>query len=180
MRERHANGRRVSDRPVGAAARLWAKLTGRPVDTMAILGAGAACVIIVVNAIFLQAIPRPAPFLANPPAPTTKPELAALAPPRPPVASPGQQLQPVSVSGRRDDPIGDLIASSIVSPTRIAAVQRLLSEYGYGQIKPSGVVDDPTSVAIRKFESEHSLPVTGRLSARLLSELAAMIGHSIQ
>ena len=43
-------------------------------------------------------------------------------------------------------------------------MQRVLSEYGYGQIKPSGVVDEATSEAIEKFEREHKLPVTGRIS----------------
>ena len=59
---------------------------------------------------------------------------------------------------RRNDPIADLIGPS----PRIAAVQRALSEYGYGQIKPTGMLDDATSAAIEKFEREHKLPVTGR------------------
>jgi hypothetical protein len=59
-------------------------------------------------------------------------------------------------------------------------VQRVLSAFGYGQIRPSGVLDEPTSTAIGKFESEHKLPVTGRLSDRLLSELATMIGHPVE
>ena len=59
------------------------------------------------------------------------------------------------------------------------AVQRVLSEFGYGQIKPSGILDEATSAAIEKFEREHKLPVTGRLSDRLLSELAAMTGRPL-
>ena len=43
----------------------------------------------------------------------------------------------------------------------------MLSEFGYGQIKPSGILDEATSAAIEKFEREHKLPVTGRLSDRL-------------
>ncbi len=88
---------------------------------------------------------------------------------RPPIAP-----QPVAV--RRNDPIADLIGPS----PRIAAVQRALSEYGYGQIKPTGVLDDATSAAIEKFEREHKLPVTGRVSDRLVSELAAMVGHPLE
>ena len=63
---------------------------------------------------------------------------------------------------------------------RIMAVQRVLSNYGYGQIKLSGMLDDPTSQAIEKFEREHKLPVSGRLSDRLVNELAAMTGHPIE
>jgi hypothetical protein len=35
-------------------------------------------------------------------------------------------------------------------------------------------------VAIQKFEAEHQLPVTGRISDRFVSELAAMTGRPIQ
>ena len=59
-------------------------------------------------------------------------------------------------------------------------MQRVLSEFGYGQIRPSGTLDEATSAAIEKFESDHKLPVTGRLSDRLLSELGAMTGHPIE
>jgi peptidoglycan hydrolase-like protein with peptidoglycan-binding domain len=60
------------------------------------------------------------------------------------------------------------------------AVQRILSDYGYGQIKPTGVIDQPTSAAIEKFERDHNLPVTGRVSDRLVSDLAAMSGRPLE
>ncbi len=82
-------------------------------------------------------------------------------------------------SARHGDPIADLIGSYVGSTARVTAVQRILSQYGYGQIKPSGVIDGPTSAAIEKFERDHQMPVTGRLSDRLLTELAAMIGHPL-
>ncbi len=83
---------------------------------------------------------------------------------------------PQPVAARRNDPIAELIGPS----PRIMAVQRVLTEYGYGQIRPSGMLDNPTSAAIEKFEREHKLPVTGRVSDRLVSELAAMAGHPIE
>ena len=76
--------------------------------------------------------------------------------------------------------------ATIRSPTlisqspRIAAVQRALSEYGYAQLKPSGILDDATSKAIEKFEREHKLPVTGRVTDRLVAELAGLVGHPIE
>ena len=76
---------------------------------------------------------------------------------------------------RRNDPIAELLGSS----ARVAAVQRVLSEFGYGQIKPSGILDGATSAAIEKFERERKLPVTGLLSDRLVSELAAMSGRPL-
>ena len=62
---------------------------------------------------------------------------------------------------------------------RVAAVQRALTEYGYGQLKPTGTVGPDTQAAISKFERERKMPVTGQISDRLVRELAAMIGHPI-
>jgi peptidoglycan hydrolase-like protein with peptidoglycan-binding domain len=138
--------------------------------------AAAASLLIVVNALFLQSGVHPAPFFANPaPAPvadTDAPKSDSPMPPRPRAA--GTTPQPVAM--RRDDPIADLIGPS----PRIAAVQRALSDYGYGQIKPSGILDDATSAAIGKFERERRLPVTGEVSDRLVRELAVMVGHPLQ
>jgi len=62
---------------------------------------------------------------------------------------------------------------------RVAAVQRALTQYGYGQLKPTGAVGSDTQAAISKFERDRKLPVTGQMSDRLVKELAAMIGHPI-
>jgi hypothetical protein len=62
---------------------------------------------------------------------------------------------------------------------RVASVQRALTEYGYGQLKPTGAVGADTQAAISKFERDRKLPVTGQMSDRLVRELTAMIGHPI-
>ena len=62
---------------------------------------------------------------------------------------------------------------------RVAAVQRALTQYGYGQLKPTGAVGADTQAAISKFEHARKLPVTGQMSDRLVRELTAMIGHPI-
>ena len=62
---------------------------------------------------------------------------------------------------------------------RIAAVQRALTEYGYGQLKPSGLIGADTQAAILKFERDRKLPPTGQMSDRLVRELAAMTGRPI-
>jgi len=59
-------------------------------------------------------------------------------------------------------------------------VQRALSDYGYGQIKPTGVVDAETQIAIERFERERRLPVTGQPSDRVVRELAAIIGRPLE
>jgi hypothetical protein len=62
---------------------------------------------------------------------------------------------------------------------RVAAVQRALTQYGYGQLKPTGAVGADTQTAIAKFERDRKLPVTGQMSDRLVKELTAMIGQPI-
>jgi peptidoglycan hydrolase-like protein with peptidoglycan-binding domain len=62
---------------------------------------------------------------------------------------------------------------------RVAAVQRVLTEYGYGQLKPTGTVGTETQAAIQKFERERKIPVTGQISDRLVRELTAVIGRPI-
>ena len=62
---------------------------------------------------------------------------------------------------------------------RIAGVQRALTEYGYGQLKPTGTIGADTQAAISKFERDRKLPVTGQMSDRLVKELTAMIGRPI-
>ncbi|HEY0330410.1 MAG TPA: peptidoglycan-binding domain-containing protein [Rhodopseudomonas sp.] len=92
---------------------------------------------------------------------------AAPAAPRPPAPVP---------AATRSDPLGDLITSS----RRVAQVQRALTEYGYGQLKPSGTVGSDTQAAIQKFERDRKIPVTGQISDRLVRELSAMTGRPIE
>ena len=63
---------------------------------------------------------------------------------------------------------------------RVIALQRALAEYGYGQIKPSGIVDSETQRAIERFERERKLPITGQASDRVVRELAAMTGRPLE
>jgi hypothetical protein len=77
---------------------------------------------------------------------------------RPPAAVP-----PVQVTGSR----------------RVAAVQRVLTEYGYGQLRATGTIGADTQAAIQKFERDRRLPITGQVSDRVVRELTAMTGHPI-
>ena len=63
---------------------------------------------------------------------------------------------------------------------RVIALQRALAEYGYGQIKPSGIIDAETQAAIEKFERERRLPITGQASDWLVRDLAAMTGRPLE
>jgi Putative peptidoglycan binding domain len=172
---------------------VWDRAAQRPMDFAALVTAAALSTIVVVNAVFLQTGSRSAPYFASPAA---TPSNFSAAPSAGTAAAKGDRSaekpveqtatprliapgvvtpQPQPVAARRDDPIADLIAPS----PRVAAVQRALSEYGYGQIKPSGVLDENTSAVIQKFEREHKMPITGRVSERLVSELTALVGHPL-
>jgi peptidoglycan hydrolase-like protein with peptidoglycan-binding domain len=89
-----------------------------------------------------------------------------------------------SVSNTAADPIARLIAPStapLVAPSkRITAVQRALADFGFGQIKPTGVLDADTRAAVEKFERERRLPVDGQISDRLVRELAGMTGRPLE
>jgi hypothetical protein len=89
----------------------------------------------------------------------------------PHTAPAGVARPPVPIPASRNDPAS--------STRRVAAVQRTLTEYGYGQLKPTGTVGSETQAAIQKFERDRKMPVTGQMSDRLVHELAAMTGKAI-
>lgn len=88
-------------------------------------------------------------------------------------AAPSNALRPPA-------PIPASSHPELSGPRRVAAVQRTLTEYGYGQLKPTGIVGTDTQAAIARFERERKQPVTGQVTDRLVRELAALIGHPIE
>jgi hypothetical protein len=94
---------------------------------------------------------------------TTTASLPTAAPPASNALRPPAPIPVVQITGSR----------------RVAAVQRALTEYGYGQLKATGTTGSDTQAAIQKFERDRKLPVTGQVSDRLVRELTVMIGHSI-
>jgi len=85
------------------------------------------------------------------------------------------KAQPVAAPA---DPIAKLVAPS--PSKRVTAVQRALTDFGYGQIKVTGVVDPETRAALEKFERDRRLPPTGQMSDRVVRELAAMTGRPLE
>jgi len=67
----------------------------------------------------------------------------------------------------------------ITGSRRVAAVQRALSENGYGQLRATGTIGADTQAAIQKFERERHMVVTGQVSDRLVKELTIVTGHPI-
>ncbi len=146
------------------------------------------------QAAVVSPLPRPRPVeLTARPAEAEPPEIR-------PVEVRGADPRSDSRSGdsRNPDAMTNLVVKSTGAPTaapaavtrppapspasgarRVAAVQRALTQYGYGQLKPDGAVGADTQTAISKFERDRKLPVTGQISDRLVKELTVMIGHPI-
>jgi peptidoglycan hydrolase-like protein with peptidoglycan-binding domain len=74
----------------------------------------------------------------------------------------------------------DPIAAALAPSKRVLAIQRALADFGYGQIKPTGVYDQATRAAIERFQRERRLPVDGRISDDLVRALAAMTGRPLE
>src|SRR6266571_839534 len=130
-----------------------------PKDMVAGLLAAAAICAILANALFLQAGRHPSPMFGS-----------VVTLPAPPAAAPANVARPPA-------PIPATAQSA--GARRVASVQRALTQYGYGQLKPTGAVGSDTQAAISKFERDRKLPVTGQMSDRVVRELTAMIGHPI-
>jgi hypothetical protein len=145
-------------------------------------------------------LPRPRPVEAD--VPESKPtELRAadIKAAEPRAAAEPKTSDPKTSDPKTSDPMGNLVKATSTAPItnsiprppasipgdaasgsrRVAAVQRALTEYGYGQLKPTGTVGSETQAAIQKFERARKIPVTGQMSDRLVRELTAMIGHPI-
>jgi hypothetical protein len=179
-----------------------------PKDMIAGALALAAIIAIIANALLMQAGRHPAPMFgtvtvmpavasvpANP-LPRPRPVEADAAPPetRPVDPKPADPLTnlvkttstvPATTANIPRPPMAVPVSTRVDSapvsgPHRVAAVQRALTEYGYGQLKPTGVVGSDTQAAIQKFEKARKLPVTGQVSDRLVHELASMIGHPVE
>jgi peptidoglycan hydrolase-like protein with peptidoglycan-binding domain len=93
------------------------------------------------------------------------------------VAQPVAAAQPVTAtpaSVRRNEP-----ARATPPSKRIMAIQRALSDFGYGQLAPTGQLGGETKAAIERFERERKLPVTGQITVHLTRELAAMTGRPL-
>lgn len=170
-----------------------------PKDTLAGAAALIAVIGIVANALVLQPGRHPAPLFGAPsvapqaapasaqaPLPRVRPSEAEVRPiEAKPVESPvvssrpsstaATPRPPVAIPAAKNDPVGDLIAST----RRVAAIQRALTEYGYGQLKPTGVTGPDTQAAIQKFERDRKMPVTGQISDKLIRDLVILTGRPI-
>jgi hypothetical protein len=196
-RRRGAGARAVAvdaDAERGLAMRI---LLHSPKDMIAGVLAFAAVSAIITNALFLQAGRHPSPMFGSVVAlPATGSVASPLPRPRPVDAitrsAEPSPADPKPAESKAADTLANLVKSTsapsvtpsntaqVAGPRRVAAVQRALTEYGYGQLKPTGTVGSDTQAAIQKFERERKIPVTGQVSDRLVRELATVIGRPVE
>jgi hypothetical protein len=196
-RRRGAGARAVAvdaDAERGLAMRI---LLHSPKDMIAGVLAFAAVSAIITNALFLQAGRHPSPMFGSVVAlPATGSVASPLPRPRPVDAitrsAEPSPADPKPAESKAADTLANLVKSTsapsvtpsntaqAAGPRRVAAVQRALTEYGYGQLKPTGTVGSDTQAAIQKFERERKIPVTGQVSDRLVRELAAVTGRPVE
>ncbi|MBI4276031.1 MAG: peptidoglycan-binding protein [Rhizobiales bacterium] len=187
--------RRVRKEPVFAAPRRIETSAHRATpchrrkDALVVLTIVLAAGAIVVNALFLQSGSHPAPIFVNksqPPAARHVMTVPAVVMPRPrPIAREAARSEsinpmptPITASVTPPTPKADPVRVSREASKRVMTVQRVLAEFGYGQIKATGTVDDDTRVAIERYERQHKLPVTGEVSDRLTKNLSVMTGQT--
>jgi hypothetical protein len=122
-------------------------------------------------------LPKPRPSDADPRNMESRADIKPMAPVEPAKVAAAPAIRPPAAipAAARRDPLGELIGNQ----RRVAAVQRALTDYGYGQLKATGVVGTDTQAAITRFERDHKLPPTGQVNDRLVRELASATGRAI-
>ncbi|HLL29079.1 MAG TPA: peptidoglycan-binding domain-containing protein [Xanthobacteraceae bacterium] len=89
-------------------------------------------------------------------------------------------LEQIRKAPGKSDVTGSIPSSNPVKGNpQLLSVQRLLARYGYGPVRASGTADQQTHEAIARFELDRNIPQTGEVSERLLQELAAYGGGTL-
>ena len=176
----------------GVRALLRRALGRNPLDAVGVFVLVIAAGAILINAVYRQPGPHPAPIFSLKPRPVASEPAGGVVPAQPhirpdrlvstkPEAAARARVDSVPAAApkapARPDPIAELIAGP---SQRVIAVQRALNDFGYGPVKATGIHGAETVSAIQKFERDHKLPVTGQISSRLLRELAALTGRPLE
>jgi peptidoglycan hydrolase-like protein with peptidoglycan-binding domain len=144
-------------------------------DALGVVAGALLTITVLVNVLFMQSGLHPAPMFKGTKSTATHSTSAAVPRPRPsePTVLPAPS-KPTAPSVARNG-----VERSPAS-NRVIALQRALAEYGYGQIKATGIIDGDTRTAIEKFERERKLPITGQATDRVVRELAAVTGRALE
>jgi peptidoglycan hydrolase-like protein with peptidoglycan-binding domain len=90
---------------------------------------------------------------------------------------PVPRSKPFAAAGLPSDPEPGLIDQP--GNPRLARIQQLLADLGYGPLQADGVMGGNTSSAIQRFELDRGLPITGQVSARVVDRLEMVSGKKV-
>jgi peptidoglycan hydrolase-like protein with peptidoglycan-binding domain len=127
-------------------------------DSIAGAIAGAIAIAIVVNALFMQSGPHPAPIFANRPAPILSPAFGSVSSLLPPQIPGDAKVEVASNARPRADLLGD--------------IQRELAKRGFYDGVTDGVYGPKTDAAIRDFEQAAGLRAAAEPNEALLAAIA--------
>ena len=101
----------------------------------------------------------------------TAPTSTAIPVPRKkPTAGGDEVLETVKTDPAEADPAAD---------PQIIQIQKLLSDLGYGPLQADGLMGENTQIAIKRFQLNWDLPITGKVSPDLVSRLESVSGRRI-
>jgi hypothetical protein len=188
--------------------RIFNALADRPVESAAGAVFAALMTGVLLNALVLQSARHPSPLFSGPasasvipsaspaaemPKPIPRPAAISAAPvPPPPASAIPVMARPVvpphdaeTATTKSADGIGDMLRSatspapSAIEATRVLLIQKALMKLGY-VVRPDGVFGSTTRQAIEKFERERGLPARGELTPKVVREISARSGISIE
>ncbi len=73
-------------------------------------------------------------------------------------------------------PSGPDASTTASADNRISQIQVALNNLGYGPLEVDGLIGSATAKAIRRFELNRGLPITGKISDRVVTELVSIGG----
>ncbi|MBU2531759.1 MAG: peptidoglycan-binding protein [Alphaproteobacteria bacterium] len=86
-------------------------------------------------------------------------------------AEPSEQVQKALIFTHVKAAAAQSVPATDAAQRLVTEVQRALAHLGYASGAPTGVLDEATRVAVRKFERARGLQSSGRISAPLLASL---------
>ncbi|MFL9826011.1 peptidoglycan-binding domain-containing protein [Rhodoplanes sp. SY1] len=162
---------------VGRAGAIALRLFGRPRDTLAAAAGIAAFATVVINALYMQPGPHPAPIfalkterprtatqgMASAPTRDSTGTLAVLPRPRPADAQPTAKAEPAAATAAKP--------AARARPELVGDIQRELMRRGYYDGAIDGIAGSRTEAAIRDFEQAQGLSPTGEPTDAILKSI---------